>query len=184
MQREQALDLMKKHVKNKNLRKHMLATEAVMSRLAKELGEDPGWWGLIGLVHDIDYDRTEKEPEKHGLVGAEMLEEEGCSAGVIGAVKAHNPDLGEKRDSLAKKAIYSVDPVTGLVVACALVHPEKRLSALDVDFILNRFKEKGFAKGANREQIKTCEEELGIPLDKFLGIALEAMQSISKELGL
>jgi len=92
--------------------------------------------------------------------------------------------LGEKRDSLAKKAIYSVDPVTGLVVACALVHPEKRLSALDVDFILNRFKEKGFAKGANREQIKTCEEELGIPLDKFLGIALEAMQSISKELGL
>ena len=184
MEREQALNLMKNHVKNKNLRKHMLATEAVMAHLARELGEDSERWGLIGLIHDVDYDRTEKEPEKHGQVGAEILEEEGFPPDIISAVKAHNPALGEPRDNRVKKAIYAVDPVTGLIVACALVHPEKKLSALDVDFIMNRFKEKGFARGANREQIQTCEEELGIELEDFLGLSLKAMQSISKELGL
>ncbi len=183
MERDKAWEMVKQQVKNKNLRKHMLATEAVMSRLADKLGKDREKWGLIGLIHDIDYDQTADQPEQHGLQGARMLEEQGFPDEVISAVKAHNPALGEERDSTVKKAIYAVDPVTGLVVACALVHPDKKLAALDVDFIQNRFHEKSFARGANREQIEACQE-LGISLNEFLELSLEAMQSISEELGL
>ncbi len=183
MNREMAYKLVKKQVKNKNLVKHMLAVEAVMEKLASHLGEDRDLWGLAGLVHDIDYDQTVSTPEKHGLVGAEILEKEGMPSVLIQAVKAHNEILGYPCQSLLDKALYATDPLTGLIVAAALIHPKKKLAAIDVKFVLNRFREKQFARGARREQICSCEE-IGLSLEEFLEIGLTAMQERSTRLGL
>lgn len=183
MDRESALALVKSQVKNKNLIKHMLATEAVMSSLAGRFDQDESLWSLAGLLHDLDYDQTADQPEKHGLVGAQILEDKGLPAELVQAVKAHNAALGEERKTLLDKALYAVDPVTGLLVAAALIHPQKKLLAVDVDFVLNRFKEKSFARGANREQIESCRE-LGLSLEEFINISLVAMQGIDRELGL
>ncbi len=183
MDRESALALVKSQVKNKNLIKHMLATEAVMSSLAGRFDQDESLWSLAGLLHDLDYDQTADQPEKHGLIGAQILEDKGLPAELVQAVKAHNAALGEERKTLLDKALYAVDPVTGLLVAAALIHPQKKLSAVDVDFVLNRFKEKSFARGASREQIESCRE-LGLSLEEFINISLVAMQGIDRDLGL
>ena len=183
MEREEALGLVKQEVKNKNLIKHMLAVEAVMRRLAAELGQDEELWALAGLLHDLDYDKTVDRPEQHGLLGAEILEEMGLPEELVRAVKAHNPALGVARESLMDKALFAADPVTGLLVAAALVHPQKKLAAVDLDFVLNRFKEKSFARGANREQIESCSE-LDLSLEQFLALSLEAMQAAAADLGL
>lgn len=183
MKREEALSLVKEEVKNKNLLKHMLAVEAVMRRLAVELGEDEELWALAGLLHDLDYDKTVDNPEQHGLLGAQILEERGLPEVLIQAVKAHNPALGVERRTPMDKALYAADPVTGLLVAAALVHPQKKLAAIDLEFVMKRFKEKSFARGADRGQIETCRE-LNLSLEQFLALSLEAMQSIAADLGL
>lgn len=183
MDRQQALKLVQTNVKNKNLIKHMLAVEAVMGRLAEYFREDITVWSLTGLLHDLDYDLTAHSPDEHSKVGAKMLEEKGLPREIVESVKAHNPYHGLPRDSLLSKALYAADPVTGLIVAAALVHPDKKLASLDVGFLENRFKEKQFARGADREQIKSCQE-MGISLREFLALSLEAMQGISRDLGL
>jgi len=183
MKREDALRLVKKHVKTRNLVKHMLAAEVVMAALARHLGENEEKWALAGLLHDVDYDETSDEPERHSLVGGKLLEELGVDEDIVYAVKAHNECHGLRRESLLDKALWAVDPLTGLLVAAALIHPEKKLNAIDVGFVLNRFKEPSFARGANREQMKSCCE-LGLSLEEFIRIGLEAMQSISHELAL
>ena len=181
MTREDALQLVQQHCSNRNLLKHMLATEAVMAGLAERLGEDGGEWALAGLVHDCDYDETADEPERHGLLSAERLEKAGCSDEIVHAVKAHNSHV--PCDCAMDRALYASDPVTGLIVAAALMHPTKKLADVDVDFVMRRFGEKRFAAGANREQISSCES-LGLSLEEFIGIALRSMQGISDELGL
>ncbi|HIP92105.1 MAG TPA: HDIG domain-containing protein [Thermotoga sp.] len=179
--RDKALDLVKKHIKTKNLVKHVLATEAVMKGLARRLGEDEELWGIAGLLHDLDYDYTKNDPEKHGYVTLELLKDEDIPQEVRNAILAH---CGKKeRETNIEKAIYCADPTTGFIVAAALINPQKKLAPLDVSFLLRRFKEKAFAKGANREQMKKCEE-LGLSLEEFLQIALDSMKSISEELGL
>lgn len=183
MEREDALNLVKKHVKTINLIKHMLAAEAVMASLAEHLGEDEKQWALAGLLHDIDYDKTANDPDRHSLVGGELLEGLGIDKDIVYAVKAHNEFHGLPRESLLDKALWAVDPLTGLLVAAALVHPEKKLKAIDVSFVMKRFKESSFARGANRDQIKSCSE-LGLDLEEFIKISLEAMQNISSDLGL
>ncbi len=182
--REQALQQVKKRVKNKNLLKHMYAVEAVMAALARHLDEDEERWALAGLVHDIDYEETADQPDVHSLRGGEILEELGYPDDIVQAVKAHNPAHGLERNSLLDKALHIADPLTGLIVAAALIHPDKKLSAIDTNFVLNRFSEKQFARGANREQISLCSKELGLELDEFVSIGLEAMQGISERLGL
>ncbi|GAV21559.1 HDIG domain-containing metalloprotein [Carboxydothermus pertinax] len=183
MDREQAYRELTKRVKSPNLLKHMLATEAVMRELARHFGEDEELWGLAGLLHDIDYDETKDDPRKHSLIGAEILEKLGLPAEVVYAVKVHNEAHGLPRKSRLDKALYAVDPLTGLIVAGALIRPEKKLEAVTVDFLLNRFHEKSFARGAKREQIAACSE-IGLTLEEFLAIALKAMQEIHEELGL
>ena len=183
MEREEALRLIKQEVKTKNLIKHMLAVEAVMRRLAEELGQDEELWDLTGLLHDLDYDRTMDQPEQHGLLSAQILEEKGLPPELIQAVKAHNEVLGVERQTLLDKALYAADPVTGLLVAAALIHPQKKLAAIDLDFVMNRFKEKSFARGADRGQIESCSE-LNLSLERFMTLSLEAMQSIAADLGL
>lgn len=175
------MELLKIHVKTKNLVKHCLAAEAVMRALAKEFGEDEEKWGLAGLLHDLDYDYTKNKSEEHGLKTLEILKDEDVPEDVLNAILAHC----EKKtpEALMEKALYAVDPTTGFIVAAALIRTEKKLDGIDVDFLLRRFKEKAFAKGANREQMRTCEN-FGLSLEKFLEISLEAMRSIASELGL
>ncbi len=181
MTREEAMALLKKHVKNKNLRKHCIAVEAVMRQLAARFGEDKELWGLAGLLHDLDYDETAKDMARHGYRSVEMLKDTDLPEEVLHAILAHPGHV--ERESLMDKALYCSDPVTGLIVAAALIHPSKSLGPIDVRFLMNRFKEKHFAKGANRQQIAACSE-LGMDLEEFLGVSLEAMKGISKELGL
>lgn len=181
MSRDEALALINREVTNKNLRKHMLATEAVMRALAARLGQDIDLWGLAGLLHDCDYDQTAQEPARHALVSAEMLERLGLPAELTHAVKAH----AEKAplQSLLDKALRCVDPTTGFMVSCALIRPEKKLAIVDVDFVKNRMAEKGFSRAVNRDQIRACES-IGLPLDEFLQIALDAMKAIAGDMGL
>ncbi len=180
MKREEAKELIEKNVSNKNLIKHMLAAEAVMRRLANYFGEDEEKWALAGLLHDLDYDETYDKPDVHALKTAEMLEGK-VDEDIIHAIKAHAGKA--ERVSLMDKALYAADPTTGFLVACALMAPGKKLSSVDTGFALRRFKEKSFARGASREQMKSCED-LGLALEEFLTLSLEAMRGISEELGL
>lgn len=181
MEREEAWKLIQAKVKNENLKKHLLATEAIMIDLASRFGEDKKKWGLAGLLHDIDYEDTSSEPSEHGIVGAAFLEKEGVDKDITQAIRAHAGHSPAK--TLLDKALYAVDPITGLIVACALIHPDKKLNSIDTQFVLKRFKEKRFAAGANRDQIKTCNQ-LDFTLEEFVEIGLKAMQKISDKLGL
>jgi len=179
--REEALRLVEENIKKKNLVKHVLAVEAIMRDLSVRFGEDPELWGLAGLLHDLDYEKTADAPAKHGYLTVEMLGEMDVPDSVLHAILAHVGHVD--RDSNMDKAIYCVDPVTGLIVASALMHPTKSLAGMDAAFVGKRFKEKRFAAGANREAIASCNE-LGLDLQDFIEISLEAMRKISDKLGL
>ncbi len=155
-----------------------------MQALAKKFGQTKESWVLAGLLHDIDYEQTKDEPAKHSLVGAQILQEKGLDREVWEAVKTHNEMHGIEPQSLMAKALYVSDPLSGLIVASVLVLPSKKIKDLTSENILNRFKERGFARGANREIIAQCEPLLGLSLEEFTEIALEAMQEISGELEL
>jgi len=179
--REEALVLVNDSLKKRNLVKHVLAVEAIMRDLAEKFGEDVEKWGVAGLLHDLDYEQTMEEPEKHGYLTVERLREMDVPDDVLHAILAHAGHV--ERESLMDKAIYCSDPVTGLIVASALMHPTKSLAGMDAAFVGKRFKEKRFAAGANREAIASCSE-LNLDLQEFLEISLEAMRKISVELGL
>ena len=181
MNKEEGLKLLEAKLKNKNLIKHSLAVEACMKSMAKRFGQNAEMWGLAGLLHDLDYEDTKDDFSRHGFITAEILEEKGIDGRIIEAVKAHTGHI--ERKTLMAKALYGVDPLTGLIVAAGLMHPEKKLEALSTEFILNRFKEKSFSKGANRQQISTCQE-FGLSLEDFIMICLKAMKEISSDLGL
>jgi putative nucleotidyltransferase with HDIG domain len=181
MNREEALNLINSKIKAKNLLKHMLAVEAIMRRLAENFGEDIELWGLTGLLHDLDYDETVNTPEKHSLLTAEWLKEHNLDEKIIYAIKAHPRQV--EPQSKMDWALFATDSLSGLIVAAALMHPTRKLKNLDVPFILNRFKEKRFAAGARREDIRECEK-MGLSLEKFIELGLEGMQKIDRELGL
>ncbi|PUU92458.1 HDIG domain-containing metalloprotein [Halanaerobium sp. ST460_2HS_T2] len=183
MQREEAIKLMKENIKQKNLRKHCLAVEAVMAELADYFDKDQDKWRLAGLLHDIDYEDTADEPEKHSQLGAEMLADIGMEAKIVEAVRAHNGMHQLPRKTLMAKALYAADPLTGLIVASALIHPEKSLNALDTEFVLNRYGDNSFAKGADRDVIASCKE-MDLELKEFIELSLAAMQNVSDDLGL
>ena len=181
MERQEAYTLAKSRFSNKNLFKHVLAVEAVMRGLAEHYNEDVEKWGLAGLLHDLDYEETAKTPERHTLVTEELLQPYELGDDIINAIKCHN-NLAP-RESKMDKAIYVADPVTGLIVAATLMHPSKKLKEVDVPFILRRYKEKAFARGVDRDQLAKCTD-LGLTLEEFIGIALQSMQKIDKDLGL
>ncbi len=183
MNREQAYDLLNKKISNQNMIKHSLAVEECLKELARVFNENEEKWGIAGLLHDYDYLEMLKSPEKHGLVAAEELEKLGLDKEITQAIRAHNEQNGTQRISKLDKAIHCVDPMTGLIVAAALILPSKKINELTVESILNRFEEKRFAAGANREIIKRCSE-IGLTLEEFTKICLKAMQGISQELGL
>lgn len=180
MTREEAWKLVQEKVKNKNLQKHMLATEAVMRKLARRFGEDETEWGLAGLLHDLDYDQTVDDFKRHGILTVQWLKDTDLSESVLDAIQSHPGHFPRK--SIMDKALYATDPVTGLIVAAVLMHPDKKLKSMTGEFILRRFNEKRFAAGASRDQIGSCTE-IGLTLEDFVQESLEAMQGIDKELG-
>jgi len=184
MEREKALNLLKENLKNKNLVKHCLAVEAGMRKLADRFNEDQEKWGLGGLLHDIDYEKTEGEPSEHSKVGAEMLKEMEIEQDICDAVLTHNEYHGIEPKNLMAKALYCLDPLTGLIVAATLVLPSKKINDLKTENVLKRFKEGAFARGVNREIISQCKDLLGLNLEEFVEISLKAMQEISDDLGL
>jgi uncharacterized protein len=183
MERQAAFDLLHQYIQKEHLIKHMISVEACMRGLAIELQENEDEFGLAGLLHDIDYELTSETPENHGIIGAGILEKQQVPSHVIQAIKAHSHYSNEIRETLISRALYAIDPLSGLVIASALTTPDKKLNSINTTFVLKRFKEKRFAAGANRDQIKTCEE-WGIPLDKLIGISIKAMQEIAGDLGL
>lgn len=183
MDREIALKIVKENLKSKNLINHSLAVEAVMIGLAKKFGQDETTWGLAGLLHDVDYEITADEPAKHGLVAEDILKEHNLSDEIIHSIKSHNPQTGVELISLMDKALFCADPITGLLTACALVKPSKKLNDVEVKSVKKKFKDKGFARGANREQIDTCTN-LGLERVEFIEIALNSMKEIAENIGL
>jgi len=181
--RDDALDSVSTNVENANLRKHMLATEAVLRALAKRLGEDEETWGLTGLLHDIDVELTADDKAQHSRLGADLVRELGASNEMVQAILKHNEAHGLKPVTNLEKALIAADPLTGLITAAALVLPDKKLAKLEAASVVRRYKEKGFAAGANRELITGCSE-LGLSLEEFIALGLEAMQGIAGELGL
>jgi putative nucleotidyltransferase with HDIG domain len=170
-------------VANENLRRHMLATEAIMRALAARLGEDPDVWGLAGLGHDLDVEETEGDFSRHGTVAAEALRDLGLPDEAVHAVAAHNPDTGIEATERIDVALIAADQLSGLITAATLVRPDKDLAGVKVKSVRKRYREGAFARGVDRESIARCEE-LGLELDEFFALGLEAMQSIAPELGL
>ena len=183
MTHEEALDSINANVENENLIKHMLATEAIMRALAKHLGEDEEEWGLTGLLHDIDVELTEGDMKSHSKLGADLARELGASEAMAHAILCHNETHGIPRETNLDKALFCADPLTGLIIAAALVRPDKKLANLEAKSVKKRFKEKAFAAGANREQISQCRE-IGLELDEFIELGLKAMKEIADDLGL
>jgi putative nucleotidyltransferase with HDIG domain len=181
--RDEALDSIAVNVENRNTVKHMLATEAIMRALAKRLGEDEEEWGLTGLLHDVDMELTEGDMSTHSRLGADLVREMGASEAIAHAILCHNEAHGIPRESRLDKALFCADPLTGLIIAAALVRPDKKLAGVEAQSVRKRFKEKSFAAGANREQIAGCTE-LGIELDEFIELGLKAMKGIVGDLGL
>jgi putative nucleotidyltransferase with HDIG domain len=161
----------------------MLAVEAIMRNVAKHFGENEEVWGLIGLLHDIDYEKTEATPEKHSLLAEEILK--GIVPDeIIKSIKTHNfKYTGITPENRMEKALIASDAISGLLVACALVMPSKKLADVKVETVAKKFKDKDFARGAERERILICEE-IGIPREKFFEIALNGLKSIAKDIGL
>jgi putative nucleotidyltransferase with HDIG domain len=183
MDRANAMKELLLRINNPNMIKHSLAVEAVMKGLALYFNEDVEKWKLAGLMHDIDYEKTADDPAKHSIVGAEILEDLGFDSAIVYAVKAHNAYHGIERKRKMDKALYSADPVSGLITAAALVLPSKKLEDVTNESVLKRMNEKSFAKGANRDRIRECSE-MGLTLEQFLEIALKSMKEVAGELGL
>ena len=184
MNRDQALKLVTDWTKNKNLVKHMLAVEAQMRALAKHFKEDEDQYALAGLIHDADYDQW---PEEHPKKLLAYLEEKKEPAWLVDAVRSHAwgyHGLTQEPKTKLEWSLYCSDELSGLIIACALVRPEKKLAAVKVENVLKKWPEKSFAAGVHREQIELCEAKLGIKLNDFIAICLKALQNISQDLGL
>ncbi len=183
MTREEGLALLREHIKNENLVKHMLGVEAAMRAYAQRFGEDEESWGLTGLLHDVDYEET-PDLERHSLRSAEILAEAGLDDGIVNAVKVHNEAHGLARDTLLAKTLYAVDELVGFIVAVALVRPSKKVADVKVKSVTKKMKEKAFAAAVSREAMQTGAEELGLDFKEHVAVVLDAMKGIADDLGL
>jgi len=180
---ENAINFLNQHIKNPNMIKHCLASEAVLKALALRLNKDQEEWGIAGLLHDVDVEITEGNPYRHGPHAATMLEGM-LSAEAIDAIVMHNEmATGRERTTVFQHALSAGETITGLIMATAMVYPDKKLSSVKTKSITKRMKEKAFAASVKRENIMECEL-IGIPIHEFAELSLAAMQNISDELGL
>lgn len=181
--RENALELLNEYTKNPALIKHMLAVEAALAAYAKKFNEDENLWRVVGILHDFDY---EKYPDltEHTNKGAEILRERGYPEEFIHIIRSHNDYNEIPRETLLEKSLYAVDELCGFIVAVALVRPSKEIAEVKVKSVKKKLKDKAFARQVNREEIRKGAGELGVELDEHIQIVLDAMKSISQELGL
>jgi uncharacterized protein len=182
--RDDARALMERYLDTESMRKHCLASEAIMRALAPRFQADPDHWGLTGLLHDLDYQETREAMDRHALVTARLLQEHGISAAISEPIKFHNAEnLGLQRTEPIHFALTAAETITGMIVATALVYPDKRIASVKPSSVKKRMKQKEFARSVNRDHIRLCEQ-IGMTLDDFIEVSLAAMGTISDELGL
>jgi len=182
--REQAHELMEEHLESESIRKHSLASEAIMQALASRLEADPEMWGLVGLLHDLDYNETKDKMDQHALLTEQILLERGVAREIGEAIKHHNAEnLGLTRHSPIHFALTAAETITGMITATALVYPDKKVCSVVPKSVKKRMKQKEFARSVNRDHIMLCEQ-LGLSFDEFVTISLDAMCGISHRLGL
>ncbi|MDR5693767.1 MAG: HDIG domain-containing protein [Armatimonadota bacterium] len=182
--REQAWEIVTSWIAGENLRKHLLAVEAGMRAYARRFGDDEETWGIVGLLHDLDYERCPSQEAGHPFVGVEYLRSIGFPEELCRAILSHADYSGVPRESLLERALFACDELTGFIVAVALVKPNKTLAEVDVDSVKRKLKDKAFARAVRREDILKGAELLGISLDEHIEVVLGAMQEIAPTLGL
>jgi predicted hydrolase (HD superfamily) len=186
--RETALSLMHQYTTSDALRKHMYAVEAAMRAMAVKEGADPDWWGVVGLVHDFDYERFpnpgHSADQEHPAEGVRILAALGFPEEGQRAILGHAQYTGVARDTPLARALFGVDELCGFLVACALVRPSKSLADLEVSSVRKKLKDKAFARGVSREDVIRGAEELGVPLDEHIGFVLAALRPVEQTLGL
>ncbi len=188
MNRDEALTLMHEYTESDALRKHMYAVEAAMRAYAEKYEQDEETWGVVGLLHDFDYERypnQEHDPtEGHPSFGVRLLRERGVPEPMCEAILGHASYTGIPRESLLAKTLFAVDELCGFLVACALVRPSKSLQDLGVKSVKKKLKDKAFARGVNRQEVLEGAEELGVPLDQHIQFVIQALRPVEGELGL
>jgi putative nucleotidyltransferase with HDIG domain len=183
MNRDEAFTLLREYTKNENLIKHMLAVEAAMRVYARKYNEDEEKWGIVGLIHDFDYE-MHPTAEEHPIKGSKILEERGYPEDVVYAIKSHANHTGVERKSIMDKTLYACDELAGLITAVALVRPTKKLAEVEVKSVKKKMKDKSFAAKISREDIQRGVEDLGVPMEEHIATVLEAMKGIADKLGL
>jgi putative nucleotidyltransferase with HDIG domain len=191
-----AQKLIEEYIQDPIIRMHVRESEVIMQAVAKRLGFDQTVWGIIGLLHDIDWEQTKTDTKKHGILAAELLKKAGGSDFLIETIQSHVYGQGtndsfmgppefkdKKRSTVLQHALAASETLTGLIIATALIQPEKKLAAVKLDSLKKKFNTRKFAAGCNREIIRECEQ-IGIPIDEFLNIGLQAIQQIHGELSL
>jgi len=182
--REKVLARLHKHISNEKTIIHSLASEAVMHALARRLDEDEDRWGITGLLHDIDVEVTNADPKVHALKAEELLKDFDLDVDMLDAIRMHNDDAtGLPRTTIFQHALAAGETITGLIYATTLVYPDKKIESVKYKSVRKRMKEKAFAASVNRDHILECEE-IGIPLDEFIQLSVDAMRGISAEIGL
>lgn len=181
--RENAFKLLQQHIQNANMIRHCLASEAVMRALALKLNANPEEWGIAGLLHDIDVEITNADPYKHGPYAAGMLDGLLTSEAIDAIVMHNEVATGKERTTVFQHALAAGETITGLIMATAMVYPDKKLASVKTKSITKRMKEKTFAASVKRENILECEL-IGISIQDFAEMSLAAMQEISNELGM
>jgi len=188
MNRDEALALMHEYTESDALRKHMYAVEAAMRACARKESEDEETWGLVGLLHDFDYERYPNDAhsptEEHPSHGVGVLRERGVPEEMLTAIMGHASYTGVPRESLMAKSLFAVDELCGFLVACALVRPSKSLQDLTVKSVKKKLKDKAFARGVNRDEVRQGAEELGVPLEDHIQFVIEALRPVEQDLGL
>jgi putative nucleotidyltransferase with HDIG domain len=188
MNRDDALALMHEYTESEALRAHMYAVEAAMRAYARQYGEDEESWGLVGLLHDFDYEKhpnAERRPDaEHPTFGVGILRARGLPEPMLEAILGHAAYTGVPRTSLMARTLFAVDELCGFLVACALVRPSKSLADLEVKSVKKKLKDKAFARGVNREEVVQGAEELGVPLDEHVRFVIEALRPVEGRLGL
>ena len=188
MNREEALSLVHEYTQSDALRKHMYAVEVAMRAMATRAGADPDEWGIVGLLHDFDYERwpnpNRSATEEHPSHGVRLLAERGLPAEAQQAILGHADYCDVPRETAMAKALFAVDELCGFLVACALVRPSRSLGDLEVSSVKKKLKDKAFARGVSRDDVYRGAEELGVPLDEHIGFVIAALRPHERTLGL
>lgn len=183
MNRDEALTLLFEYTKGDSLRKHAFAVDIAMRAYAKKFFQNESEWGIVGLLHDFDYEMFPTMND-HPLKGSEILRDKGYSEEIRTAILGHASYTNVPRETLLAKALFACDEISGLLTACALVKPNKSMAEVELASVKRKMKDKGFARAVNRDDIRVGAEEIGIPLDEHIQFVIDALKSESATLGL